>query len=146
MIPGAKFRKCAKCGTISYAPEGSICGSLFAIKLAGGQPGSRPAEPCGGELSKPPGWKTMIKPATWVIPEPPLPAGLRNAKMNRLVAYRIGFRDGVIEGTGGTIRKPVDDGADDGGDAGKDYMDGHCDGLRAAAFFGIKKRNELGLG
>lgn len=60
-----RWRKCVLCGSVSYAPPGSRCGLLRVEKRAGGQQGSSAAEPCGGELSRPPGWKTALAPR-WV--------------------------------------------------------------------------------
>lgn len=61
---GLHWRRCAKCGSVSYAPPGSQCGLLRVEKRAGGQQGSPAAEPCGGDLSQPPGWQTQLAPAT----------------------------------------------------------------------------------
>lgn len=57
-----RWRKCVLCGSVSYAPPGSRCGLLRVEKRAGGQIGGSAAEPCGGELSRPPGWRTQFAP------------------------------------------------------------------------------------
>lgn len=63
------WRRCARCGSVSYAPPGVTCQLLGYTRLAGGQVVRADGGRCGGELSRPPGWKTMIAPR-WANGEP----------------------------------------------------------------------------
>lgn len=64
-----RWRRCVKCGSISYAPPLATCQVSGRVQLAGGQVVRDDGKPCGGELSRPPGWRTQLAPR-WANGEP----------------------------------------------------------------------------